>query len=460
MKPITDKAYNLFHQGTIALSQVEANGIRIDVDYLNRAIENTTNKIDSLSNKMKKDEIYKKWKRQYGNRTNMGSRQQLGKILFDVMDYECPSLTKTERYQVNETVLASLKIPFTNQLLKVEKLKKARSTYLRGILKHTVDGYLHPFFSLNLVKSMRGSSSDPNFQNIPIKDPKIKKLVRRAFIARDNHQIVETDYSGAEICCATCYHHDPRMISYIKDKTKDLHRDMAMTICMIPKKQVSWDARDIGKNMFVFPQFYGDYYIHCAQNMWKAMISRHIKTNDGLLLIKHLKRKGIKKLGRCNPKLPTLSGTFEKHLQKVEDDFWNRRFQVYGQWKKDWWEEFNRKGYFDTLTGFRIEGFLNRKEVINYPIQGSAFHWLLWSLIRIQKLLNKYKMRSLIIGQIHDSIVADVYRKEKQDYLEICKQVMTIDIRKHWKWICVPLSIEAEVAPVSGSWYEKSEVKI
>ncbi len=460
MKPITDKAYNLFHQGCIALSQVEANGIRIDVDYLNRAIENTTAKLDSLSDKMKKDEIFKIWKKQYGSRTNMGSRQQLGKILFDVMDYDCPSFTKTERYQVNEIVLASLKIPFTNQLLKIEKLKHARNTYLRGILKHTVDGYLHPFFSLNLVKSMRGSSSDPNFQNIPIRDPKISKLVRRAFISRDNYQIVEADYSGVEICAATCYHHDPRMISYIKNKKKDLHRDMAMQIYKLKKEQINKEIRYCGKNMFIFPQFYGDWYLSCAQHLWKAISQLHLRTTEGIGLKKHLKRKGINKLGRCNPKLPALSGTFEKHLQEVEDDFWNRRFQVYGQWKKDWWEEFNRKGYFDTLTGFRIEGFLNRKEVINYPVQGSAFHWLLWSLIRIQKLLNKYKMKSLIVGQIHDSIVADVYKKERRDYLEICKQVMTIDIRKHWKWICVPLSIEAEVAPVGGSWYEKKEVKI
>jgi len=147
-------------------------------------------------------------------------------------------------------------------------------------------------------------------------------------------------------------------------------------------------------------------------------------------------------------------------LKEVEDDFWNNRFRVYGQWKKDWWEAFIRKGYFDTLTGFRIGGYLNRKECINYPVQGTAFHWLLWSLIRIQKLLNKYKMKSLIIGQIHDSIVGDVHKKERQNYLEICRQVMTVDVRKHWPWIIVPLSIEAEVAPLNGNWYEKEEVKI
>ena len=105
MKPITDKAYDLFHRGAIALAQVEANGVRIDVDYLNRAIDHTTIRIDSLSDKMKNDDIFKIWKKQYDNRTNLGSRQQLGKILFEIMDYECTSLTTTERFQCNETVL-------------------------------------------------------------------------------------------------------------------------------------------------------------------------------------------------------------------------------------------------------------------------------------------------------------------------------------------------------------------
>ena len=69
-------------------------------------------------------------------------------------------------------------------------------------------------------------------------------------------------------------------------------------------------------------------------------------------------------------------------------------------------------------------------------------------------------MRTLIVGQIHDSIVSDVYHKELKNYLEIAKQVMTIEVRKHWKWINVPLSVEAEVTPINGNWYEKKEMKI
>jgi len=460
MIPITDKGYQLLHDGCVALSQVEANGMKIDTDYLNRAITHTNRKMDDLRYEMEQDKIFKRWRREYGLKTNMGSREQLGKILFSIMDYPCPAYTKTGRPKADAATLNTVDIDFVKKFLKLEKLKKAKSTYLQGILRETTDGYLHPFFNLHIPRTYRGSSDHPNFQNMPIRDPEIAKLVRRAFIPRTkNHQIVETDYSGAEICCAACYHKDPRMVSYIKDEKKDLHRDMAGECFMLPKKEISKDIRYCGKNMFVFPQFYGDYYIHCAKSLWKAIGEMKLKGEDGKSLRKHLKTKGISKLGRCNPEDSPVKGTFEKHLQEVEYDFWNRRFKVYGQWKKDWYHKYLKKGYFDTLTGFRIEGIYGRNEVINYPVQGSAFHWLLWSLIRIQKLLKKYKIRGYIIGQIHDSIVSDVHERDINNYMEIVRQVMTVDICKHWHHIIVPLKVEIEVAPVGKSWFLKEEVK-
>jgi len=452
--------YRLLHEGCIALSQVETNGMRIDVDYLNRAIAHTKRKIEKILYEIGHDKIFKVWKKEFGIRTNIGSGEQLGKILFSVMKYPCLARTKTGRPKTDETALNAVDLDFVRNFLKLKKLRKAKSTYLEGILRETTNGYLHPFFNLNTTRTFRSSSDHPNFQNMPIRDPNIAKLVRRAFVARPNHQIVETDYSGAEICNATCYHRDPRMISYIKDKRKDLHRDMAGQCFILPKKEITKEIRYCGKNMFVFPQFYGDYYIHCAENLWKAIDQMKLKRGDGYDLYSHLETEGIYELGNCDPDEEPKEGTFEKHIQEIEYNFWNRLFKVYAQWKKDWYYTYLKKGYFDTLTGFRIEGFYGRNEIINYPVQGSAFHWLLWCLIRIIKLLKKYRMKTLITGQIHDSIVGDVYKKELRNYLEICEQVMTVDIRKHWKWIIVPLSIEAEVAPVGGSWYEKEKVKI
>ena len=456
MKPITNQAYKLLHNGCIALSQVEANGIRVDTEYLKTAICGVGVEIKTISDELKQDEIYETWRKKYGSRTNLGSREQLGRILFDVMEYECPSRTeKTERPQADEAALKSTGLKFVDRYLRLEKLKKARGTYLQGILRETVNGFVHPNFPLHLVRTYRGSSNNPNFTNIIKKNPELAKLIRRVYIARKNHQIIETDFKGIEICSGACYHHDPTMIKYIEDPANDMHRDAACDCYMIKKKQVSWDARDTGKNMFVFPQFFGDWYKHCAENMWDAVIERNIRTTDGLNLIKHLRRKGITELGACNPDEEPEEGTFEKHVQGIEYDFWTNKFKVYNQWKQDWWEQYLEQGWFETLTGFIIGGDLNRKQVVNYPIQGTAFHWLLWCLIRIQKLLNRYRMKSKIVGQIHDSVVGDIHRRERKDYLEIVQQVIYEDIRKHWKWIIVPLVVKIAVAPVGGSWYDK-----
>ncbi len=459
MKPITNQAYKLLHDGCVALSQVEANGIHINVDYLERAIDNTGTRITELSNSLKKYKIYRVWRKTYGVKTNLGSREQLGKVLFDVMKYPCLSRTKTGRPTADKINLKSTDLKFVDDYLKIEKLKKARSTYLRNILRETVDGFLHPNFPLNLVRSYRGSSDHPNFTNIPIKDLEISELVRRAFIARENHQIVEIDFKGSEICGATCYHKDPRMIKYIENPKLDMHRDMAAEIYMLKKSQVTHWMRDAGKNRFVFAEFYGDWYKSCAPDLWKAIKEFNLKI-DGISLYKHLESNGITELGACDPDKEPEDGTFEKHIQDIEYGFWNKRFKVYNQWKKDWWRAYQDNGYFEMLTGFVVAGSLNRKQAINYPIQGTSFHLLLWSLIRIQKLLRKYKMRSLIVGQIHDSIVGDIYRRERKDYFDIVKQVIYEDLRKHWNWIIVPLRVEASVAPVGGSWYEKEEIEI
>ena len=111
-----------------------------------------------------------------------------------------------------------------------------------------------------------------------------------------------------------------------------------------------------------------------------------------------------------------------------------------------------------TLTGFTIAGELTKNEVINYPVQGSAFHCLLWALTRLQTWLeSQRKMQSKIVLQIHDSIIADVPLEELDDYIEMAVRLMTTDLKKEWKWLIVPLEVEPEVTPVNGNWFQKTK---
>ncbi len=123
-------------------------------------------------------------------------------------------------------------------------------------------------------------------------------------------------------------------------------------------------------------------------------------------------------------------------------------------------EKYQERGWMKTLTGFICQGWMKRNEIINYPVQGSAFHCLLWALIHLQRELEKRKMETLLVGQIHDSLLADVPEGELEDFLRLAQHVMVDDLKEAWSWINVPLEVEAEVTPVDGNWYEKEGMKI
>jgi len=310
-------------------------------------------------------------------------------------------------------------------------------------------------FSLHTARTYRSSSESPNFQNFPVRDKEMSEIVRSLFIGSKNHILVENDFKGAEVVVSACYHKDPIFIEYITTPGKDMHKDMAAQIYMLKPEQVDKDTRYGAKNRFVFPQFYGDFYVACARNLWEWIQKGKLKSPKGDSLYDHLKRKGITELGDCNPEEEPRDGTFEKHLKEVENDFWNRRFMAYGKWRKKWYRDYLDKGYFDMLTGFRVHGSFNRNSAVNYPVQGSAFHCLLWALIRVNRMLIKRKMKSMVVGQIHDSLIGDVAIDELKDYLEIVEEVVTVQLPKAYKWLTVPLEVEYEIAPEKGNWFQK-----
>ena len=475
---LTQDALRLLHDGALALAQVEANGMRVDVDYLHQAIADTNSDIRELEDDIRADPIFSGWRKRFGDKTNLGSREQLAVVLSKDLGYTGVVKTEDELdsersslYKTDGSTLDSLDNPFVKMYVRCEQLKKLANTFLAGIARETIEGYCHPFFNLHIARTIRSSSDSPNFQNLPIRSGEAAKLIRQAFIPRDGHCIVEIDFSGIEVRVAACYHKDPTMLEYIRDPSKDMHRDMASQLYKLPTDTPKewWkkkgpggghDVRHAAKNMYVFPQFYGDYYVNCAASMWEAIERQGMTTHDRLSLYDHLAMQGIDGRGECDPKERPMAGTFEDHVRAVERDFWGRRFGVYGGWKKTWYEAYLRTGGFRTLTGFYISGILGRNDVINYPVQGSAFHCLLWSLIQLQRWLAKYDMRTKIVGQIHDSMVLDVHVAELDDVLYTAKTIMTKSLPKAWRWLIVPLDVEAEVAPAGRSWYEKQPVSI
>lgn len=465
----TKEAYELMHEGLTAFVEIERNGMEIDVDYLNHQIDSMQDKAKAIEEELKKDPFFGTWKKRYGLNTKIGSPEQISKILFEEMGYTPPAFTKKSmeefeddsfwKPETTEASLSKLKNPFVDKWLQMRRYRHVRSTFLMNIKREVVAGRIHPNFNLHIARTYRSSANHPNSQNFPNRNPELAAVVRPCFISRfgKKGRVIEFDFKVLEVCIAAVYNGDPVLMEYVSDTKKDMHRDAAMMVFHLNQKEgAEKNVRHVAKNQFVFPEFYGSFWASCAAAMWDSIEERKLKAGD-VPMYEHLRKKGIRELGSCEWGSKPEKGTFAYHVKEVEDWFWNEKFKVYTKWKNEYWDAYQKAGYIKTKTGFLVDGVLKRNKIINYPIQGSAFHCLLWSLIQMQKWLTKYKMRSVIIGQIHDSMLMDVHEDEEQDILDRGFNITTKLLPRHWSWINVPLNVEIEAAPAGGNWHQKKK---
>lgn len=456
----TIDAYQLFHDGQLALAEASRNGMRVDVEYCQEKSKELTREIKKLKGEFAKTKLGKFWKKEYPTSFKFTSDLQLRKILYDKMNLSTDKETQKGKQATSEEALLELSIPELETRIKICQLQKMKSTYIDGLIRETVDGFVHPMYGLNLPVSYRSSSQLPNFQNQPNRNPEFKKMIRQAIYSRKGHQILGVDFSGIEVCIAACYHKDLNMIKYITDPKSDMHGDMAKQIYKLKSLDKSIPGhshlRYCAKNGFVFPQFYGDWHQTCAKRL--ISLAKGTELNDMFTIYEHLESKGLIKLKK-NGEVKSYD-KFEKHIKEIEDHFWNNRFPIYGKWKRRHYARYQKKGYVDLFTGFRCSGNMSRNESINYPIQGAAFHCLLWSFNKIHEILYRKRMQSRLVGQIHDEMILDVHPSELKLVLKIIKVVTCEMLPEHWKWINVPLGVDAQVSPINGSWAEMEDVRI
>lgn len=449
-------ACKLFHEGAIALAEMEANGMRLDVPYLKRTMAELAERIKHLESKLRGCEEYALQRRRYGQRCNLMSDDQLGAVLFEDLGFKALAHTATGRPQLNDVMLEHLNTKYTRGYLKLKKLDKLHGTFLKGILEECEGEFVHGFFGLGTTRTYRSSSNSPNLQNIPIRDAELGPMMRRVFIPRPRCRIVETDYTGAEVRVACSLSGDQKLT--YDTLQGDMHRDMACELFFLEKEQVAKPTRQTAKNGFTFAEFYGDWYKQVCKNLWDQMDRFKLALPDGTRLRDHLAKHRITERGECDAQKDTRQGTFEAHVRAVEDRFWNKRFKVYHAKRRAWIEEYSRKGYVDLVTGFRCNGPMTKNQVLNYHVQGPSFHCLLWTLTRVNEQIRKRKMKTKLICQIHDSLLADVPFEEQDDYIELTKETATTKLQKAWPWVVVPMDMEIEAAETN--WAEKKKVEV
>ena len=312
---------------------------------------------------------------------------------------------------------------------------------------------------------VHNSCKDPNVQNIPTRNKVIQKLVRTLFVPRaENRHIVEVDFSGIEVCTSASVNHDKTLVKSITEGL-DFHRWVASKIYLLDEADVTKDMRQSVKGDFTFAAFYGSYWKQMALALWDTIQIAGLKLKNGTLLCDHLRSKGITCLSNGDRPQP---GSYEYLIQTIEREFWDSLFSGYRDWKNYVFREAQQKGYVDTPDGFRVGGVIPRNSATNTPSQCSAAHCLLTALCGIhndlQTLTNadgsKMFPGTLLINEIHDSIVADVPEAELEQFLQLCHYWMTVRVPLLHPWLTVPMTVEADVAPLGKSWAEKEAYKI
>ena len=451
-----------FTRALSVMGTMQLNGIRMNEEYYIKQRKQLTYRIKKLKRGLEKGREAKKFYKHFNRRINITSNHDLGKLFYEVLG-KTPYYTAKNNYKTDKDTLKKLNLPFVENLLDMKRLEKARGTYLAQFAREVFDEKMHPFFDLHIPVTYRSSSSKPNFQNQPKRDEEIMMIIRSGLIPRIGRVLCEIDFSGAEVITSLCYHKDPTFHAYLLDKSTDMHRDQALDLWQLDRielenpdftraqEKLAKDIRFFAKNGWTFAQFYGDWYDSCARTLWESCIKGgDLSLPSGQKLVDHINSKGIYD-----------EEDFSNWCKGVEDRLWNERFPQYTQWKKDIVKFYQRHGYIETFFGFRFTGYMDRKQCTNYPIQGTSFHLLVDTILEVNKFIRKNKLKTKLIGQIHDSLIADIPLNELEFYTNGVNNIIH-NLKEKFKWLLVPMEMEAEISfpyELGGSFSSMYEIK-
>ncbi|HET6558849.1 MAG TPA: DNA polymerase I, partial [Prolixibacteraceae bacterium] len=345
-----------------------------------------------------------------GEAFNVGSPKQLGVILFEKLNID-PNvkMTKTKQYSTAEETLEKLqdRHPIIGKILEFRGLKKLLSTYVEALplLINPLTEKLHTNYNQAIAATGRLSSTNPNLQNIPIRDENGREL-RKAFIPSDaEHTFLSADYSQIELRIMAALSQDRQMMEAFANN-QDIHSITASKIYKIPLEEVTSDMR------------------------------RKAKTaNFGIIY-------GISAFG-----LATRLNIPRTEAKALIDGYFENFSDIKAYMDKSI-EKARNIGYVETIMGRRR--FLNdinsanavvrgvaERNAINAPIQGSAADIIKVAMINIWKELKKQKLQSKMILQVHDELNFDALIQELEQVKAIVKHEM-----EHAVNIGVPLTVE------------------
>ena len=370
------------------LASMESEGINLDTQFLKELSKTLFSDIKILEKNIFEEA---------GESFNLASPKQLGVILFDKLKLvEKPKKTKTGQYSTAEDILSFLAKthPIVAKIMEWRSLQKLQTTYVLALPEeiNPDTGRIHTTYNQAVASTGRLSSNKPNLQNIPIRTLKGQEI-RKAFIPKNNnHLLMAADYSQIELRIIAALSKDPSMIKAFQNN-EDIHAATAAKVFEVPLTKVSREQRGNAKTIN-FGIIYGVSAFGLSQ-----------QTN----------------LNRTESK--ELIDTYYKTYPKLKE---------YISKQVDFARE---HGYVETVLGRRrylkdinsqnsiVRGSAERN-AINAPIQGSAADIIKLAMIKIHQKINEENWQSKMLLQVHDELVFDVLKSEKNDFEKMVKNCM------------------------------------
>ena len=369
------------------LAYMERNGVCIDTKGLKE-----TSVLYSEEMQRIEEEIYQL----AGVHFNIASPKQVGEILFDQMKItNKPKKTKTGQYATTEEILISLKgkNPIVGKILEYRGLKKLLSTYIDALplLINPETGHIHTSFNQTVTTTGRLSSSNPNLQNIPVRDEQGKE-VRKAFIPEVGQEFFCADYSQIELRIMAHLSGDENLIEAF-NAGQDIHAATAAKIFHKNLEEVSSDERRKAKTAN-FGIIYGISAFGLAERMDVSRTEAK-ELIDGYFLT-----------------YPGVKEYMDKSIAMARDKGYTETI-------------FHRRCYLPDINSnnANVRGNAERN-AINSPIQGSAADIIKIAMIRVYQRMKKEGIRSKMMLQVHDELCFSVVPEEKERLQKIVVEEM------------------------------------
>lgn len=383
------------------LAEMELTGVCLDTAALTETGKNFNRRLAEYEQK-----IYA----EAGETFNISSPKQVGDILFGKMKIvDKPKKTKTGQYVTSEEVLTQLRsrTPIVDDILSYRGLKKLLGTYVEALprLINPRTGHIHTCFNQAITATGRLSSSDPNLQNIPIRDDDGKEI-RKSFVPEPGCLFFSADYSQIELRIMAHLSQDEHMLDAFRSGT-DIHAATAAKIWHVPVEEVTPEQRKKAKQAN-FGIIYGISTYGLAQRM-------NISNSEARQLI------------------DDYFATFPRVKAYMDEAIATCREKGYAE------TIYHRRRYLPDIASRNatVRGFAERN-AINAPIQGSEADIIKVAMIRIFKRFATEGLRSRMILQVHDELNFSVYPEEREQVERIVIEEMENACR-----LSIPLTADA-----------------